>query len=55
MLKLGYETSDETVYLMDDQDAGKMHYYDAEGKYLHSRKLSPAEKQTKIHQINKAG
>lgn len=47
-LKLKHEESFEEVYLLDDQEKGTMCIYDAEGKFLQSRKLYPDERQTKM-------
>jgi len=48
-------TQNEKVYLMDDQKAGVMNYYDSQGIFIRSRKLLPGEKQTRImDQIQKA-
>ena len=52
-IRKGYAENTETVYAFDDQEAGKMHYYDIEGVYLHSRPLLPSERQTKIHSLSK--
>lgn len=41
-------TQREKVYLMDDQKAGLMNYYDSQGIFIRSRKLLPGEKQTRI-------
>ncbi len=47
-LKLKHEESFEEVYLLDDQEKGIMNIYDAEGKFLQTRKLYPDERQTKM-------
>lgn len=44
-LKRKYSEQEETVFLMDDQEAGLMHIYDQEGVFLYSRKLYADERQ----------
>jgi len=48
-------TSVEEVFMLDDQEAGVMEIYDAEGKFLYSRRLAENERQTTILSISKAG
>ena len=43
----------ETVYLMPDHDTGDMNYCNALGEVVYSRKLMPAEKQTRIAPLKK--
>jgi len=52
-LKNKYIMQTQEVYLMDDQDAGLMLTYNAEGMLIESRKLRPSEKQTRIKTLNK--
>lgn len=54
-LKLKHEESFEEVYLMDDQELGIMCIYDAKGKFLHSRKLYPDERQKKMFTLENTG
>lgn len=44
----------QEVYLIDDQDAGLMRTYNAEGVCIESRKLRPSEKQTRIKNLKTA-
>lgn len=50
-LKHKYEESEETVYLLDDQEANEMLIYDAQGMLLQTRKLMPGERQTVIRNL----
>jgi hypothetical protein len=43
-----YEVVEINAYGMDDQDRGVMNYYDIQGNFLHSRKLTPDERQYKL-------
>ena len=52
-LKNKYILQTQEVYLMDDQDAGLMNTYNAEGMLIESRKLRPSERQTRIKSLNK--
>lgn len=54
-LKTKYQESEETVYLLDDQQSGIMNIYDAEGKFYQSRKLFPNERQTKLIPLQNTG
>ncbi len=53
-LKKKYTEQKEVVYLMDDQEAGRMYYYSVTGDLLSDRKLLPSEKQTRIREIRKS-
>lgn len=48
LLKAGYTEEIEDVFMMDDQESGRMMYYTADGIFLKSRPLLPAEKQIKM-------
>lgn len=50
-------TTEEVVYLIDNQSEGVMDIFDAEGKFLYSRRLYEKERQTNIMSMNsqKAG
>lgn len=47
-LKLGYKEQQETLYAIDDQEKGMMEYYRGDGELVHSRRLLPDERQTRI-------
>lgn len=47
-IRAGYEDVKGIVYLMDDQDAQMMGYYDPSGKLINTRRLRPEERQLKI-------
>lgn len=53
--KKGFSENEEKVYLMDDQEAGIMNVFDANGEYLYTRKLFPDERQTTILTLDKTG
>lgn len=50
--KRGYESQETRLFAFDDQEDGMMCFYDGDGKLVESRKLYPAERQTKILNIN---
>ncbi len=39
----------ETIYMIDDQEAGEMGYYDKNGTLVSTRKLMPSERNMKIN------
>lgn len=47
-LRTGMEEVTEEVFLLDDQDSGKMGYYNKEGELVYERPLMPEEKQLRI-------
>lgn len=51
-LKNKYYESDETVYDIDDQEAGQMYTYDSQGNLIGQRRLTPKEKQVSIKHLN---
>lgn len=51
-LKNKYYESEETVYDIDDQEAGEMYTFDNQGNLLSTRKLTPKERQITIKQLN---
>ena len=51
-LKNKYYENEETVYDIDDQEAGEMHTFDNQGNLLSTRKLTPKERQTTIRNLN---
>lgn len=51
-LKLKYEEQSQEVFLFDDQEAGMMLTYNNQGEPIASRRLRPAEKQTRIVDFN---
>ncbi len=51
-LKNKYYESQEVVYDIDDQEAGKMYTFDSQGNCLNERRLTPKEKQTTIKHLN---
>lgn len=48
----GFSENEETVFCIADQEEGEMNVYDKRGEYLYSRKLMPAERQTKVLDLN---
>lgn len=52
-----YWESNEEVYDLDNQDTGHMETYDVDGNLIGTRRLTPAEKQTRTFNldVNKAG
>jgi hypothetical protein len=46
-----YETITGELTLVDDQDAGMMHYYNEEGLLVDSRRLRADERQTRLYPI----
>lgn len=52
-LERGYSENVENVFFVDDQDAGLMHTYKANGEFHSSRKLHPEERQRTI--LSKVG
>lgn len=54
-LKRGYSDTLETTYMMDDQEEGMMHIFDARGNYISSRRLLEDEKQMRIAHVDKTG
>lgn len=51
-LKNKYYENEETVYDIDDQEAGEMYTFDSQGNLLSTRKLTPKEKQLNIKHLN---
>lgn len=51
-LKNKYYENEETVYDIDDQEAGEMYTFDNQGNLLSTRKLTPKERQTTIRNLN---
>lgn len=49
------EWLDGKQYLMDDQETGMMHYYDATAQIVSSRRLRPEERQISINSILRDG
>jgi len=47
-VRTGMEEVTEKVYLLDDQEQGKMGYYNGDGKLVYQRPLMPEEKQLRI-------
>lgn len=54
-IRRGYDSEETTLFLFDDQEEGIMISYDAEGRFVSSRKLHPTERQTKILTLNQTG
>lgn len=54
-IKRGYSENEELVFLVDDQEGGKMHTVDADGVILSTRPLFPNERQTTILTMPKTG
>ena len=52
-LRLGYSENLEQVFLLDDQEDGVMRTFDAEGKFVSERKLTPKEKQLSVVSVNR--
>lgn len=50
----GYVEVNQQVYLFEDYEAGMMNYYDNSGDLVHSRRMLPHEKQSKVKQQNAA-
>ncbi len=48
-IRSGFVEMKQQVYLFDDQEKGVMNYYDSRGEFLESRRLTPEERQTRIH------
>lgn len=48
-LKTRSKEVEEEIYLIDDQDAGTMGYYDKTGRLIDWRRLLPDERQMSIH------
>jgi hypothetical protein len=44
----GYEDTEGTVYLFDDQEKGRMYVYDEKGELVDDRMLLPGERQLSI-------
>lgn len=53
-IRKGYSEQKETVFGFDDQTLATMNFYDGNGDFLFSRPLKPSERQTKIHNLQKA-
>lgn len=51
-LKLKYEEQSQEVFLFDDQENGLMLTYNCVGELIATRRLRPAEKQTRIVDFN---
>lgn len=51
-LKKKYEPIDAHVFGFDDQDQGIMNFYDINGEFISSRKLTPDERQFKLKASN---
>lgn len=51
-VRAGYVEVTQQVYLFEDHENGMMNYYDNTGELVHSRRMLPHEKQTKIKQAN---
>lgn len=49
-VRLTYEEYKGVTYLIPDYEKGEMNYYDAEGKFIESRRLLPSENQLTISQ-----
>lgn len=54
LVKQKYEESEEDVYLIADHTTNMMHYYDAKGELVNSRRLLPHERQTRLVDMNKS-
>lgn len=52
-LRLGYRETDESCFLVSDQDEDVMKYYTSEGVFVHERPLHPHERQPKMFNLNK--
>ena len=48
----GYIEVNQQVYLFEDHENGMMCYYDNTGALVHSRRMLPHERQSKIKQTN---
>jgi hypothetical protein len=54
-VKRGYSENEELVYNIDDQDAGVMNTFDANGVCIGTRKLFPTERQSNILNMPSTG
>lgn len=52
-LRLKYSENIEEVFMMDDQHEGTMTTFDAQGKFVSQRRLTPKEKQLHIASYNR--
>lgn len=51
-IRTGYVEVNQQVYLFEDHDSNMMCYYDNTGVLVHSRRMLPHERQSKIKQVN---
>lgn len=51
-IRIGHVEVKQQVYLFDDQESGMMGYYDNTGELVHSRRLEPMERQTRVKRDN---
>lgn len=54
-LRLGYRETEDSCYLVADQDEGVMRTYSSEGLFVSQRPLFPQERQANIFQLKKEG
>lgn len=53
-LRDGFEELTGDVYLVDDQEAGLMHFYDESGTHVGQRRLMASERQQRLFPVNLA-